>query len=85
MPSTEELYLMLGRVDGKVDTILTHNSQVFDILHDHDRRLTTMEKSGARSLGVVLGVSSLASLIVSVAIWVLEVADVIDLWPVINP
>lgn len=60
LSTNTELVLLLGRMDGKMDTIV--NAQ-----RDHDRRITALEKARWTSVGVTTTIASLVSFGVTLA------------------
>ncbi|NJL70250.1 MAG: hypothetical protein HC888_00955 [Candidatus Competibacteraceae bacterium] len=57
----QELLLLLGRIDGKMDSVLLrleHNDKIHD---DLDKRLTSLEKWRAYILGVAAVISALVA------------------------
>ena len=62
--SNEDFRYMLGRLDGKMDSLLSLVRQTQDIQQEHEKRIRTLETSKAW----VLGWSSAAAILVSVVI-----------------
>lgn len=62
MEDTPHLYLMLGRLEGKVDALLSNQTRTDEALNDHEERITSIEalvqqKRGARQfIGLAWGV-----------------------------
>ena len=47
----EELFLAIGRLEGKVDSLLSMHSQHTDALKEHDERIRSLEYSRGYMLG----------------------------------
>jgi hypothetical protein len=62
MPTTEEITFILGRLEGKVDSLLAISRQQSAELAEHDTRLRKLESSKAYLLGISVAVATLASL-----------------------
>jgi hypothetical protein len=60
---TDELFLAIGRLEGKVDSLLAMQQMAQDELKDHDARLRNLE----HARGYLMGVSAAIGAIVSVA------------------
>jgi len=56
-----ELYLMLGRMDGKLDTVLANQAAQSERSDDHEDRISKLE----RNQMFVVGAASAASIIIS--------------------
>lgn len=55
MDENSNLYLMLGRLEGKVDALLSNQSRTDEALSNHEERITSLEandqqKRGSRNL-----------------------------------
>jgi hypothetical protein len=48
---TDELFLAIGRLEGKVDSLLVMQQNQSDQLKDHDHRLRSLEHSRGYMLG----------------------------------
>ena len=59
----DELFLAIGRLEGKVDSLLAMQGHQQEELKDHDARLRNLE----HARGYVMGVSAAIGAIVSVA------------------
>ena len=59
----DELFLAIGRLEGKVDSLLAMQQMAQDELKDHDTRLRNLE----HARGYLMGVSAAIGAIVSVA------------------
>jgi hypothetical protein len=62
-PHHDELFLAIGRLEGKVDSLLAMQQMAQDELKDHDARLRNLE----HARGYLMGVSAAIGAIVSVA------------------
>jgi hypothetical protein len=62
-PHHDELFLAIGRLEGKVDSLLAMQGHQQEELKDHDTRLRNLE----HARGYVMGVSAAIGAIVSVA------------------
>jgi len=62
-PHHDELFLAIGRLEGKVDSLLAMQQMAQDELKDHDVRLRNLE----HARGYLMGVSAAIGAIVSVA------------------
>lgn len=71
MEDTPHLYLMLGRLEGKVDALLSNQTRTDEALNDHEERITSIEalvqqKRGARQFvglawGVLIAIAAIFS------------------------
>jgi hypothetical protein len=59
----DELFLAIGRLEGKVDSLLAMQQMAQEELKDHDARLRNLE----HARGYLMGVSAAIGAIVSVA------------------
>ena len=59
----DELFLAIGRLEGKVDSLLAMQGHQQEELKDHDARLRNLE----HARGYIMGVSAAIGAIVSVA------------------
>mgnify|MGYP001282860724 FL=1 len=64
MPHDEDIKYMLGRLEGKVDSLIAGMKQQTQELQEHEKRIRILETSKAW----VLGWSSAAALLISVII-----------------
>jgi len=64
MPHDEDIKYMLGRLEGKVDSLIAGMKQQTQELQEHEKRIRVLETSKAW----VLGWSSAAALLISVII-----------------
>lgn len=62
-PHHDELFLAIGRLEGKVDSLLAMQGHQQEELKDHDARLRNLE----HARGYIMGVSAAIGAIVSVA------------------
>jgi hypothetical protein len=62
-PHHDELFLAIGRLEGKVDSLLAMQQMAQDELKDHDARLRNLE----HARGYIMGVSAVIGAIVGVA------------------
>ena len=62
-PHHDELFLAIGRLEGKVDSLLSMQQMAQDELKDHDARLRALE----HARGYIMGVSASIGAIVSLA------------------
>jgi hypothetical protein len=62
-PHHDELFLAIGRLEGKVDSLLAMQQMAQDELKDHDARLRNLE----HARGYIMGVSAAIGAIVSLA------------------
>jgi hypothetical protein len=60
MDDTQNFYLMFGRLEGKVDTLLSQqggiNKRIDDhdtLIGDHDTRITQLENQRERQVGIL--------------------------------
>lgn len=64
----DELFLAIGRLEGKVDSLITMQSRQSEELKDHDHRLRSLEHSRGYMLGwaaaIGAGMSMAANLII---------------------
>jgi hypothetical protein len=62
-PHHDELFLAIGRLEGKVDSLLAMQGHQQEELKDHDARLRNLE----HARGYIMGVSAAIGAIVSLA------------------
>lgn len=62
-PHHDELFLAIGRLEGKVDSLLAMQARTQEELKDHDARLRNLE----HARGYIMGVSAAIGAIVGVA------------------
>jgi hypothetical protein len=63
LPHHDELFLAIGRLEGKVDSLLAMQGHQQEELKDHDARLRNLE----HARGYLMGVSAAIGAIVSIA------------------
>ena len=56
MEDDKNFYLMFGRLEGKVDTLLSQHGGMNKRLDDHDTRITNLEKLKAQGTGMVTSI-----------------------------
>ena len=61
-PSHDELFLAIGRLEGKLDALLTMQQYQQDQLKDHDTRLRSLEHSRGYLLGMAAAIGAIVSL-----------------------
>ena len=61
----DQLFLALGRLEGKVDSILTFNNKLEEQIQEQDRRIRTLEHHKHFILGIAGVVSTIASVVVA--------------------
>ena len=61
----EEILLALGRLEGKVDSLITTQAVHNEELGRHDKRLRHLEKSKSWVLGAAAAIGAVASIIVN--------------------
>ena len=52
MEEQSSLYLLLGRLEGKVDALLSNQNRTEEALSDHEERLTSLEALVHQKRGV---------------------------------
>jgi len=62
--SDNQLFLMLGRLEGKVDQFLSKQREFGDLIDKHHARLALLEEGKYMAKGVLLTVSAILSTIV---------------------
>lgn len=62
-PHHEELFLAIGRLEGKVDSILAQQSRQNDELKQHDERIRSLEHSRGYMLGWSAAIGASMSLV----------------------
>ena len=61
----EEILLALGRLEGKVDSLITTQAVHNEELGRHDKRLRHLEQSTSWGLGAAAAIGAVASIIVN--------------------
>jgi hypothetical protein len=62
-PHHDELFLAIGRLEGKVDSILAQQSRQSDELKSHDSRIRSLEHSRGYMLGWAAAIGAGMSLV----------------------
>ena len=62
-PHHDELFLAIGRLEGKVDSILAQQSRQNDELKSHDNRIRSLEHSRGYMLGWAAAIGATVSFI----------------------
>ena len=60
---TDELFLAIGRLEGKVDSLLVMQQNQSDQLKEHDHRLRSLEHSRGYMLGWAAAIGATVSFI----------------------
>jgi hypothetical protein len=60
-PHHDELFLAIGRLEGKVDSLLAMQQMAQDELKDHDARLRSLEHSRGYMLGWAAAIGAMFS------------------------
>ncbi|MBN9564940.1 MAG: hypothetical protein J0G29_02420 [Alphaproteobacteria bacterium] len=60
-PTTNKILLLLGRLEGKVDSLLSSQLSTEDTIKTHDKRLSKLEKAQAYLAGALALCSIIAS------------------------
>ena len=66
--SDNEMYLILGRLEGKLDSVMAITEKQWDTIEKHDRRIKKLEKDRH----MVYGAAAVLGVIGSVVIWVIS-------------
>lgn len=74
MPENEDLFLALGRLEGKVDSLLQSNSRMESTLGAHDIRIRDLEKHKSFIMGMAALISGALSVAVSLVSKLLHVS-----------
>ena len=53
MDDTQNFYLMFGRLEGKVDTLLSQQGGINKRIDDHDMRITQLENQREQQVGIL--------------------------------
>ena len=61
-PHHDELFLAIGRLEGKVDSILAQQSRQNDELKSHDNRIRSLEHSRGYMLGWAAAIGAVCSI-----------------------
>ena len=63
-----DMYLILGRLEGKLDSVMVITEKQWDTIEKHDHRLKKLETN--RSL--VYGAAAVLGIIGSIVIWIIS-------------
>lgn len=63
MQHDNELFLAIGRLEGKIDSILAQQSRLNDELKSHDERIRTLEQSKSHILGYAAAAGGILGLV----------------------
>ncbi|MBN9564879.1 MAG: hypothetical protein J0G29_02105 [Alphaproteobacteria bacterium] len=63
-PTTNKILLLLGRLEGKVDSLLSSQSDTNEDIKTHDKRLSKLERAQAYLAGALALCSIIASLVI---------------------
>ena len=63
-----DVYLILGRLEGKLDSVMTITEKQWDSIDQHDKRLKRL----VRDKSVVYGAAAVLGLLGSLVIWVIS-------------
>ena len=63
-----DVYLILGRLEGKLDSVMTIIEKQWDSIEKHDKRLKRLE----RDKSLVYGAAAVLGLLGSLVIWVIS-------------
>jgi hypothetical protein len=74
METEEKLFHTLGRLEGKVDSLLQSNSRLESIQGAHDVRIRDLEKHRSFIMGMAALISGALSMAVSLAAKLLHVS-----------
>ena len=66
--SDNEMYLILGRLEGKLDSVMVITEKQWDTIEKHDIRIKKLEKDRH----MVYGAAAVLGVIGSVVIWVIS-------------
>ena len=66
--SDNEMYLILGRLEGKLDSVMVITEKQWDTIEKHDTRIKKLEKDRH----TVNGAAAVLGVIGSVVIWVIS-------------
>jgi hypothetical protein len=68
MQHHDELFLAIGRLEGKIDSILAQQSRQNDELKSHDERIRHLEQSRSHILGYAAAAGGVLGLVANYAI-----------------
>ena len=63
-----DVYLILGRLEGKLDSVMTITEKQWESIDQHDKRLKRLE----RDKSLVYGAAAVLGLLGSLVIWVIS-------------
>ena len=66
--SDNDMYLILGRLEGKLDSLMVVTEKQWDTIEKHDTRIKKLEKDRH----MVYGAAAVLGIIGSVVIWVIS-------------
>ena len=66
--SDNDMYLILGRLEGKLDSVMVITEKQWDTIEKHDPRIKKLEKDRH----MVYGAAAVLGVIGSVVIWVIS-------------
>ena len=66
--SDNEMYLILGRLEGKLDSVMVITEKQWDTIEKHDTRIKKLEKDRH----AMYGAAAVLGVIGSVVIWVIS-------------
>ena len=64
----KDFYLILGRLEGKLDSVMTITEKQWSSIEHHDTRLVNLE----RDRSMVYGAAAVLGIIGSVVIWIIS-------------
>tara|TARA_R110000787_G_scaffold51454_4_gene121967 strand:+ start:1781 stop:2026 length:246 start_codon:yes stop_codon:yes gene_type:complete len=67
MPVQNDVYLILGRLEGKLDSVISITEKQWDSIKHHEMRLVKLE----RDRSMVYGAAAVLGLVGSVVIWII--------------
>jgi hypothetical protein len=69
---TDELFLTIGRLEGKIDALIQMQRVHEDAIKQHDERIRTLEHSRSYSMGMAGAAGALVSIVAHVAVKLLS-------------
>lgn len=63
--NTEQLFLAIGRLEGKMDSLLSMKQKLEDQVHQQDQRLRTLEHAKTTIFTIAGAISAAASVVVT--------------------
>ena len=66
--SDNDMYLILGRLEGKLDSVMVITEKQWDTIEKHDTRIKKLEKD----IHMVYGAAAVLGVIGSVVIWIIS-------------